>query len=95
MIRVPLNIVLAAAAAVGLSACVYDGEPLEDGELALPEGQYDYLEGELPYDTPQMTENEEELVEGAADQPRRPEWAAEEAESDPVLGDFDETLFDE
>lgn len=92
MIRLPL-LVLPAAALV-LSACAAGGPPFEDRTVAVPDGRYDYLEGEMPYDTPAMTENEAELVENAGRVPAEPARAADEGTVDPTLGAFDEDLFD-
>lgn len=92
MIRLPLLVL--PAAALALSACAVGGPPFEDRTVAVPDGRYDYLQGEVPYDTPGMTQNEAELVENAGRVPAEPRRAADEGSADPALGDFEDDLFD-
>ncbi|SOD89870.1 hypothetical protein [Caenispirillum bisanense] len=93
MIRLPL--LMLPAAVLALSACVAGGPPVEDQRtVAVPDGRYDYLQGEVPYDTPAMTETEAELVEKAGRVPAEPRRDSDEASGDRALGDLDEELFD-
>lgn len=88
------RLAVAGVLATGLVACTYGGEPLTDGHVAAPDGQYDYLEGQVPYDTPAMTEGEARLVEEAGSDPAAPAGDGREKAADPALGTYDETLFD-
>lgn len=89
------NLLFSAAAVLALGACAYGGEPLEEGYVPPPDGQYDYLEGQAGYQTPEMTEREEELVENAGEVSRDPAYMAREEWTDPVLGEPHPELFDE